>query len=156
MTIDLDFILTCFLTALMLYFFLNLFFRFQTVVPMRDGVMISIVVFASMLQLGQSRAVPFYVFLILLSVGYVIHRVVFPARRHIVLIRHRDLRKAVDEHPGFAWKRSCGMCYILQHDRDQSIDLIEKASEKTPFRFRFRQLLAFYLVMTVILVLWRF
>jgi hypothetical protein len=156
MTIDLDFILNCFLTALMLYFFLNLFFRFQTVISVRDGIGILILVVASVLQLGQARTVPFYAFLILLLVGYVIHRVVFPARRHLVLIRHHELRQTLDEHDGFTWKRTCGLCFILQHDRDSSIDVIEKASEKKPFRFHFRQLLAFYLVILVIVVLWRF
>lgn len=156
MQIDLDFILICFLTAVMLYFFLNMFFRFQKLFSLRDGVFLLVLIVSSVLQLGSSRTVPFFIFIAVVFTIYVITRIMCENRWFVVLSNHQAIREASKKEPQIDWKRKCYVCFIVREEKTFTISEFEKGITQTPFRFRFRQLIAFYLVITIIIVLWRF
>jgi len=156
MQIDLDFILNCFLTTVMLYFFLNMFFRFQKLLSLRDSVFLLVLIVSSIMQLGASRNFVFYIFIVVVFVIYVITHVVYNNRWYVVLTQQGTIRQACKNHPHIDWKRKCKICFIVREDNSVSISKFEKGITYPPFRFRFRQLIAFYLVITFIIVLWRF
>ncbi len=156
MQINLDFILNCFLTTVMLYFFLNMFFRFQRLLSFRDSVFLLVLIVSSVIQLGASRTVPFFICIGVVFVIYIITYFVYENRWYVVLTHQGTIREASKKQPQIDWKRKCNICFIVREDKTVSISKFEKGITHAPFRFRFRQLIAFYLVITFIIVLWRF